>query len=59
VLLGGLLAFAFTNDRGQQTAGNERPGINTPAQTTGSATRAPAETTGSGGATRPMPMQRP
>ena len=46
VLLGGLLAFAFTN-QGSQTASNERPGVNTPAQTTGS-----------GGATRPAPMQQ-
>ena len=57
VLLGGLLAFAFTNE-GKQTASNERPGINTPAQTTGAAPRTPAETTGSGGATRPAPMQQ-
>ena len=58
VLLGGLLAFAFTNE-GSQTASNQRPGVNAPAQTTGPATRTPAETTGSGGATRPAPMQKP
>ena len=57
-LVGGLLAFAFTNDR-SNVASNERPGVNAPAQTTGSAPRAPAETTGSGGATKPAPMQKP
>jgi len=46
VLLAGLLAFAFTNER-SQTAGNQ-PGVNAPAQTTGS------------GASRPMPpAQKP
>ena len=47
VLLGGLLLFAFTNDRGSQTASNQQPGMSAP------------QTTGSGGATRPTPMQRP
>jgi hypothetical protein len=34
-LVGGLLAVAVMHDN-QQTAGNERPGITTPAETTGS-----------------------
>ncbi len=57
VLVGGLLAFAFTNE-GTRTASNERPGVNAPAQTTGSGARAPAETTGSDGAAKPAPMPR-
>lgn len=53
VLLGGLLAFAFTNEGRHQTTSNERPGVNAPAQTTVSGARTPAETTGSGAMNRP------
>ncbi len=47
----GLMVFAFTNDRNQQTAANQRPGV--AKSTPGAGMRAPAETTGSGAVNRP------